>query len=248
MLAEGEKEPLFLCRSAWAGSQRYGAAIWSGDIMSTFSALRAQVKAGLNMAMSGIPWWTTDIGGFRGGDPTSLEFQQLIVRWFQFSTFCPIFRLHGHRQPNTDDFNGAANEVWSFGEPAYRIITHLLRLRERLRPYIQEQMDIASQSGLPPMRPLFVDFPADPGCESIEDQFMFGPDILVAPVLHLGERQRSLYLPAGPAGVRWVNAWTGEVYAGGQTLSLPAPLEQIPVFFKEGSPLIKLFQVADPGE
>ena len=91
------------------------------------------------------------------------------------------------------------------------------------------------------MRPLFVDFPTDPGCESIEDQFLFGPDILVAPVLHLGERQRSLYLPAG---VSWVNAWTGQVSVGGQSVSVPAPLEQIPVFFKEGSPLIKLFQVA----
>jgi alpha-D-xyloside xylohydrolase len=139
--------------------------------------------------------------------------------------------------------SGADNEVWSFGEPAYQIIKHLLRLRERLCPYIQEQMQVASRSGLPPMRPLFVDFPTDPSCENIEDQFLFGPDILVAPVLSLGQRQRGLYLPAG---VSWVDAWTGEVYLGGQTVTVPAPLEQIPVFIKQGSPLIKIFQV--PGE
>ena len=167
MLAEGEKTPLFLCRSAWAGSQRYGAAVWSGDIMSTFSALRAQVNAGLNMGMSGIPWWTSDIGGFRGGDPASPYFQQLIVRWFQFGAFCPIFRLHGHRLPNKNDFNGAANEVWSFGEPAYQIIKKYMLLRERLRPYIMEQMAIASKTGIPPMRPLFVDFPSDPVCYQV---------------------------------------------------------------------------------
>jgi alpha-D-xyloside xylohydrolase len=114
-----------------------------------------------------------------------------------------------------------------------------------LRPYIHEQMEVANQSGLPPMRPLFVDFPADPGCENIEDQFMFGPEILVSPVLHLGERERSLYLPAG---VRWVYAWTGQVFAGGQTLTLPAPLQQIPVLLKEGSALMRLFQVPAFGE
>ena len=243
----GENEVVTLSRSGWAGSQRFGSVIWSGDIASTFEALQAQVRAGLNMAMSGIPWWTSDIGGFHGGDIRTEYFRELVVRWFQYALFCPIFRLHGYRDPVLGPVprSGADNEVWSFGEPAYRIITHLLRLRERLRPYIQEQMDIASQSGLPPMRPLFVDFPADPGCESIEDQFMFGPEILVAPVLHLGERQRSLYLPAG---VRWVNAWSGEVYAGGQTVSVPAPLEQAPVFLKEGGALTKLFQVYARGE
>jgi hypothetical protein len=104
--------------------------------------LKAQVKEGLNMGLSGIPWWTSDIGGFRGGDPTSPYFQQLIVRWFQFGAFCPIFRLHGHRLPNINDFNGAANEVWSFGEPAYQIIKKYMLLRERLRPYVMKQMSL----------------------------------------------------------------------------------------------------------
>jgi len=152
------KSTFVLCRSAWAGSQRFGAAVWSGDIQSTFSALRAQVKAGLNIGLSGIPWWTCDIGGFRGGDPTSLSFQQLIVRWFQFGVFCPIFRLHGHRLPNKDDFNGAPNEVWSFGEPAYQIIRKYMALRERLRPYVMQQMANASKTGIPPMRPFLLIF------------------------------------------------------------------------------------------
>ena len=114
--ASGEDDVLLLCRSAWAGSQRYGAAVWSGDIESTFEALAAQVPAGLNMGISGIPWWTTDIGGFRNGDPTTAYFRELVVRWFQFGAFCPLFRLHGVREPGPfvgSGQTGAPNEVWS---------------------------------------------------------------------------------------------------------------------------------------
>ncbi len=245
MRRAGESEVVTLSRSGWAGSQRFSSIIWSGDIASTFEALQAQVRAGLNMAMSGIPWWTTDIGGFHGGNIHTDYFRELIVRWFQYGVFCPIFRLHGYREPAQGPLprSGADNEVWSFGEPAYQLITRMLALREKLRPYIQEQMEIASQSGLPPMRPLFVDFPASPACESIEDQFMFGPEILVAPVLHLGQRERSLYLPGG---VRWLEAWTGQVYPGGQTVTVSAPLAQIPVFLKEDSRLAKVFQALVP--
>ena len=232
MLAEGEKAPLFLCRSAWAGSQRYGAAVWSGDVMSTFSALKAQVKEGLNMGLSGIPWWTSDIGGFRGGDPTTPYFQQLIVRWFQFGVFCPIFRLHGHRLPNTDDFNGAANEVWSFGEPAYQIIKKYMLLRERLRPYIMKQMSVASETGIPPMRPLFVDFPSDPVCYQVEDEYLFGADLLVAPILDADIQTRNVYLPANST---WRDAWTDQVYTGGQWIPIETPLDKIPLFLREDS-------------
>jgi alpha-D-xyloside xylohydrolase len=227
MKEAGEKEPFFLCRSAWAGSQRYGAAVWSGDIYSTFESLRAQVRAGLNMAMSGIPWWTTDIGGFRGGNPDDPIFQQLMVRWFQYAAFCPIFRNHGHRQPNTNDFNGAANEVWSFGDDAYGIIKEYMRLREGLRPYIKKQMTAASVTGLPLMRPLFVDFPSDMAAYDVEDQFMFGPDYLVAPVLDQDAVSRIVYLPAGST---WTDAWTGVVYEGGRRVEVSAPLAVIPVF------------------
>jgi alpha-D-xyloside xylohydrolase len=229
MKAEGEEGIVFLCRSAWAGSQRFGAAVWSGDVYSTFASLRAQLKAGLNMSLSGIPWWTSDIGGFRGGDPTSPSFRELVVRWFQFGAFCPIFRLHGHRLPNTDDFNGAPNEVWSFGEDAYQIIKQYLFMRERLRPYIMEQMHHAHATGIPPMRPLFVDFPTDPVCYQLEDEYMFGPDLLVAPVVEAEARSRSVYLPS-PS--RWTNAWTGEAQEGGHWITGEAPLERIPLFLR----------------
>jgi alpha-D-xyloside xylohydrolase len=234
MEAAGEKDILFLCRSAWAGSQRFGAAVWSGDIPSTFEALRVQVRAGLNIGLSGIPWWTTDIGGFRGGDPTDPAFQELVVRWFEYGAFCPLFRLHGHRLPNTSDFGGADNEIWSFGDEAYAILKKYLLLRERLRPYIQEQMLIAHESGLPPMRPLFVDFPSESACFEIGDQYMFGPDLLVAPVLEAGARSRKLYLPEGD---RWTDAWTGQEYPGGQWMTVDAPLDRIPLFLRGGTRL-----------
>lgn len=181
--------------------------MWSGDIKSTFEVLAEQVRAGLNIGLSGIPWWTTDIGGFHSGDPRTPYFRELIVRWFQYGVFCPLFRLHGVRQP-AGDKSGSDNEVWSFGEQAYPIITGILNLRERLRPYIMEQMRAAHEHGTPPMRPLFFDFPADAECAAVEDQFMFGPDILVAPVVEEGQRQRRVYLPAGAS---WTDAWTGEI-------------------------------------
>ena len=232
MQAEGEQEILSLCRSAWAGSQRYGALVWSGDIDSTFEDLRRQIPAGLNIGLSGIPWWTTDIGGFKGGDITSPSFRELIVRWFQFGVFSPVFRLHGIREPGTmvgAEQTGAANEVWSFGETEYEILRHLLFLRERLRPYVMEQMRIAHETGLPPMRPLFLNFPADPVCWEIKDQFLLGDDVLVAPVLTEGARERDVYLPAGP---QWRDAWTGAPVTGGQWVTAAAPLEVIPAYVR----------------
>jgi len=235
MRAEGESDIIFLARSAWAGSQRYGAAVWSGDIQSTWEALQAQVPAGLNIGLSGIPWWTTDIGGFFGGDIQSEYFRELIVRWFQYGAFCPLFRLHGYRLPYGEiSASGGDNEVWSFGEPAYSIIREVMLLRERLRPYVMRLMQAAHEQGDPPMRPLFYDFPGDPAAWSIEDEFMFGPDALVAPVLHAGARSRAVYLPAGAT---WTDAWSGQVHAGGATLIADAPLERIPLFLRNGAPL-----------
>lgn len=234
----GDEAILNLCRSAWAGSQRYGAAVWSGDIDSTFEALQAQVRAGLNMGLSGIPWWTTDIGGFYGGEITSPAFRELVVRWFQYSAFCPLFRLHGYRNPDRSSAEmigtGAANEAWSFGDEAYAIIKDLLALRERLRPYIEEQMRVAHEKGTPPMRPLFFDFPDDPSCASIDDQFLLGPDLLVAPILTAGARHRTVYLPKGTS---WTNAWSGEILMGGQALTVDAPLERIPLYHRPSAQL-----------
>jgi alpha-D-xyloside xylohydrolase len=234
MRSEGETEILSLCRSGWAGSQRYGSAVWSGDIASTFETLRIQVKAGLNMAMSGIPWWTTDIGGFHGGDPESPEFRELVIRWFQFGVFCPIFRLHGHRAP-TAGATGGPNEVWSFGEEAYGIIVKLIEMRGRMKPYILEHMRSASEKGEPLMRPLFYGFPEDEEAYAVDDEFLFGPDILVAPVLHKGATSRTVYLPKG---VTWINCWTDEEHTGGKTIDVDAPIDMVPFLKRKGSNVV----------
>ena len=232
-----------LVRCAWLGSQRYGIVLWSGDIASTFDSLRKQLKAGLNVAMCGIPWWTTDIGGFINGDPESEEFRELIIRWFEFGVFCPIFRLHGFRLPypvrdilNPDGYcgSGGPNEVWSFGEEAYEIIRRYMYVREELKPYIMGQMKLASEDGTPVMRPLFYDFCGDKNVYDIGDEYMFGPDLLVAPVVELGARKRMVYLPEG---CRWKDAGTGMVYDGGTRIEADAPLDTIPLFLKEDAEL-----------
>jgi alpha-D-xyloside xylohydrolase len=243
--AEGETAPLTLGRSAWVGSQRFGGAVWSADIPSTFDSLRRQVTGGLNIAMAGIPWWTTDIGGFHGGHIDDPGFRELIVRWYQYGVFCPIMRTHGVRRERNaksraiDDIGKAdpnhrnvSNEVWAYGEETCALLCEQIRLRDRLKPYIMEQMKRAQETGLPPMRPLFVDFPADKQAWEVEDQFMFGPDILVTPVLREGVRSRPVYLPAG---LKWRDAWTGEEHEGGVTLDAAAPLERIPVYLKNGA-------------
>ena len=134
------------------------------------------------------------------------------MRWFQYGAFCPLFRLHGNRLPRLGPQYGSPNEVWSFGDEAYAIIKELLFLRERLRPYIMRLMRQAHEKGTPPMRPLFYDFPGDYVCSDVDDQFMFGPDLLVAPVLEQGARQRHVYLPSGAV---WTDAWTGKSFKGG---------------------------------
>jgi alpha-D-xyloside xylohydrolase len=156
------------------------------------------------------------------------------VRWFQFGVFSPIFRLHGHRLPLKDDFGGGPNEAWSFGEEAYQIIKKYMFMRERMRPYVMEQMQVAHKTGLPLMRPLFIDFPSDVTCWQIEDEYMFGPDLLVAPILELDSRTRKVYLPCNTT---WRDAWTEQVYPGGQWLTVDAPLERIPLFLRGESHL-----------
>ena len=242
---DGEEAPMTLGRSAWIGSQRFGAAVWSADIPSTFDSLRRQVAGGLNIALSGIPYWTTDIGGFHGGDIDDPAFRELLVRWFQYGVFCPIMRMHGIRRqkinPSREDPGKAdpnhpnvANEVWSYGEETCAILSDLICLRDRLKPYIMAQMKLAETTGLPPMRPMFVDFPNDPRVWEIEDQYLFGSEILVAPILAADLRSRCVYLPAG---TRWRDAWTGDTYEGGTTFDADAPLDRIPVYLTEGSSL-----------
>jgi alpha-D-xyloside xylohydrolase len=233
MVAAGETEIVTMNRSAWAGSQRYGAALWSGDIHPDFASLKSQVKAGIHVAASGIPWWNTDIGGFDGGDPDDPAYREVLVRWFQFGVFSPIMRLHGYRVPHMElgpRMTGGPNEVWSYGDEAYAILTSLLELREKLRPYIGEQMQVASAEGLPVFRPLFMEFPADPTSWTVADQYLFGRDILVAPVVEAGARTREVYLPAG---AEWTDHWTGSRYPGGAPVVVDAPLERIPFFLRD---------------
>lgn len=240
--SEGERDVMSLVRCAWAGSQKYGVLTWSGDIHSSFRAMREQLQAGLNMGIAGIPWWTSDIGGFLGGDISDEGFRELLVRWFEWGAFCPVFRMHGERSPwheREEEFingvrqltSGQDNEVWSFGEENYEILKKYLFVRERLRPYIRECMDRASESGEPVIRPLFFDFSGDPKAWETEDAYMFGPDILVAPVMEEGARERSVYLPEGAV---WTDAYTKKVYEGGQTVVCPAPIDIIPVFYRGG--------------
>ncbi len=243
--AEGEKEILSLVRCAWAGSQKYGVLTWSGDIYSSFRSMREQLQAGLSMSMAGIPWWTSDIGGFLGGDIQDPGFRELLVRWFAWGAFCPVFRMHGERSPwheREQEFrngvrqltSGQDNEVWSFGEDNYQILTKYLFVRERLRPYIRDCMRAASESGAPVMRPLFYDFPEDKACWSVEDSYMFGPDLLVSPVMEAGALEREIYLPAG---AEWTDAYTKKVYEGGRRIIVPAPLDIIPVMIRAGRDL-----------
>lgn len=232
--AKGESGFLTLCRSGYLGSQRFGAAIWSGDIASTFHSLRDSIRSGLNMAMSGIPWWCTDIGGFHGGNIDRPEFRELIVRWFQYGLFCPIFRLHGCRSSDgPEGFERVANEIWSFGDRAEHLIAQYLHLREKLRPYLHEQMALASTTGLPVMRPLFVGFPEDSACWQVEDQFLFGSDFLVAPITEAGSLSREVYFPRGQI---WKSVWNHEQeYEGGENAVIHEPFGRFPVFVPRDS-------------
>lgn len=245
MREEGQEEIINLLRCAWAGSQRYGALVWSGDIHSSFESLRNQLVAGLNMGIAGIPWWTTDIGGFHGGYPNDPSFRELLIRWFEYGTFCPVMRLHGDREPHKEQYgitggaacrSGEDNEVWSFGEEAYEICKRYLKLRENLKPYIVQLMKGAHEKGTPVIRPLFYDFPKDNFAWENESEYMFGPDMLIAPILYEGEREREVYLPGG---IEWINIWTHEMFNGGKMINVQAPLHQIPVFARRGAEVLK---------
>ena len=240
MRKEGQEKIVNLLRCAWAGSQRYGALVWSGDIHSTFDSLQNQFAAGLNMGIAGIPWWTTDIGGFFGGDIRDPEFREVLVRWFEYGTFCPVMRLHGYRMPyqpklgntpSSECTSGAPNEIWSYGEDNYEILKRYIGYREHMRPYIRTLMKAAHEKGDPVMRPLFYDFPDDPKCWENEKQFMFGPDCLVTPVMTKAQKTAEVYLPEG---VEWTDVWTGKKYSGGMTVTVETPIDQIPLFGRNG--------------
>ena len=222
--ATTDKQRVFiLTRSAFLGQQRNAAIAWSGDIAPTFDSLRRQISAGLTYSMSGLPYWTTDIGGFQGGNPDDPAYQEIYVRWFEYGAFCPIFRTHGARR---------ANELWSFGPAAQRTLTLYDNLRYRLLPYIYSTAWRTTSEGYTPMRALVMDFPADRKVLDIRDQFLFGPALLISPVSTAGASSRTVYLPAG---VTWYDFWTGTKIVGGQNIAAAAPLETIPLYVRAGS-------------
>jgi alpha-D-xyloside xylohydrolase len=224
-----------LTRSAFAGIQRYASATWSGDVSSDWSSLARQIPAGLNFSLSGIPYWTTDIGGFAvpprwaTEDPTPEdveEWRELFTRWFQYSTFCPLLRVHGQFPPR---------EMWFFGgenHPAYQTQLAFDRLRYRMLPYVYSLAARVTRRHDTMMRALAMDFRRDPRALDIPDQFMLGPALLVNPVTTKGVRSRHVYLPRA-AG--WYDFWTGAFHEGGQDLDAPAPYESLPLFVKAGS-------------
>ena len=238
LMNAGHSDIVNLVRCAWAGSQRYGALVWSGDVASTWTAFRRQICAGINMGMAGIAWWTTDIGGFHSGDVRDPKFRELLVRWFEWGTFCPVMRLHGARNPHIDHVNsrgeailneGAPNEVWSYGPELEDIFVRYIRLREKMRPYVRELMKEAHEKGTTVIRAMFYEFPEDEKCWELKSQYMFGDKYLVAPILNAGQREREVYLPAGS----WKDFRDGKSYEGGRVVCVQAPIDSIPVFEME---------------
>ena len=234
----GDGTVVNLLRCAWAGSQKYGNVVWSGDVPSTFEAFYDQLQAGLNMGLAGIPWWTTDVGGFMTDDVNDPDFQQLLIRWYEFAVYSAVLRMHGDRGPynipplDTRDWGGGylhtgqPNELWSYGEENYRIMKKYYDIRIEMHDYIKQLYEEASSNGSPLIRTMFYEFPEDSKCWELQDQYMFGSDYLVAPIFHLNQFEREVYLPAG----KWEDTRDHKVYDGGQTIIADAPLDSMPVF------------------
>ena len=210
-------------------------AVWSGDIDSSWEELLKQIKVAQNVALSGIYWWTTDIGGYRYAGLDDDQFQELILRWFQFGAFYPLFRLHGHRYPLFPDNecgpSGNHNEVWLFKYSSQ--IINIIQLRESLRDYVEYHLNISHQNGTPILRPMFYDFNNDIEYYQAEDQFMFGTYFVVAPVYTYQARSRSVYLPKiNQQGAVWQHYYSKELYGGGQRYEVAASLGDFPLFVK----------------
>jgi alpha-D-xyloside xylohydrolase len=243
MRSDMKERAVILARDSYLGAQHNGAIFWSSDISPSWDVLKRQVPTGLNFVASGMPFWSTDIGGWQylpGShvpthppllDPSDArdnvgandDYPELYTRWFQYAAFQPNFRAHGSRKQN---------EVWSYGKQAEPILEKYLRLRYELMPYIYSLGYMANQTGAPFMRGLFLDFGDNPETATIGDEYMFGPALLVAPVTEQGATTRSVYLPAG---TDWYNFWTNERLHGGQRITAAAPIETIPLFVRAGS-------------
>lgn len=222
--ASNQKRVFILSRSGYAGIQRNAAAMWSGDVDPNWETFRRQIPAGLNFSLSGLPYWTTDIGGFVSANPDDPAYRELFVRWFEFGTFCPVFRVHGTRTTNQ-------NELWSYGPEAQETLVSYDKLRYRLMPYIYSLAWRTTRDGYTIMRPLVMDFRGDTRAQNIGDQFLFGPSVLVNPVTEPGAILRHLYLP----DARWFDFWTGAVLSGPRSIDAPVPLDRIPLYVRAGS-------------
>ncbi len=241
MRSLGREEYITLTRAGYFGCQTKGALVWSGDIRSDFATLEAQVHGALNASVCGNPWWNSDVGGFYGGDTTSDEFRELIVRWFQFGVFCPVLRLHGNRcrhgeSSGLKEASGDPNELWSFGERNFAILKEWAALRERLRPYLKAQLDACAVTGLPLMRPLFYAAPDDPNCYTEGEEYYFGDDILFAPVVEQGQTERTFYVPEG----EWVLTLNGKQYGKGR-YTVPVALSEAVVLVRRGAAVLDAF-------
>jgi alpha-D-xyloside xylohydrolase len=212
------KRVYILTRSAWAGIQRYSAAEWSGDISASLGTLVQQIPAGLSYGLSGMPYWTTDIGGYTG-TPS----EELFTRWFQFGAFCSQFRIHGQAPKEL------YGSQWSATGKANLLAADTLHYR--LMPYIYSLAWKTTNEGYTIMRHLVFDYQTDTKVYGIADQFMYGPALLVNPVITTGATSRSVYLPAGT----WYDFWTGATATGGTTVTADAPLSKIPLYVKAGS-------------
>jgi alpha-D-xyloside xylohydrolase len=217
------KRVFILTRSAYAGQQRNAAVTWSGDIQGNWNVFARQIPAGLNFAVSGIPYWNTDIGGFFGGDPKDPKYAELFTRWFQFGAFCPMFRVHGTNHPK---------EMWRFDTNTESVLIDYDQLRYHLLPYVYSVSWMVTGKGYTMMRPLVMDFRQDTNVYEIKDQYMFGPSLMVCPVTQSRATSRPVYLPAGTG---WVDFWTGKSYAGSQTVTAAAPIQTLPLFVRAGS-------------
>ncbi len=222
-----------LTRSAFAGQQRYSAATWSGDIAARWHDLKIQIPAGLNFSLAGIPYWTTDIGGFaneprfeKPNDADLEEWRELMTRWFQFGTFCPLFRVHG-QFPFREIYHVAPDD-----HPAYQSMLAYNKLRYRLMPYLYSLVGMVTRNDYTIMRALMMDFAHNQKVMNIGDQYRFGPALLVNPVVEYKARTREVYLPKG---VDWYYLQSGRYYTGGQTIQVDAPYTEMPLFAKAGS-------------
>jgi alpha-D-xyloside xylohydrolase len=239
--AEGSTKRVFiLTRSSFPGVQRHAAAARAGDMPSTADMLAQQVPAALGFAMAGLPYWTTDIGGWEGTDWTTAENRDLFTRWFQFGAFCPIFRIHGI------DTERKLFSTKSWDAPTRANLLKADQLRYRLMPYLYSNAWRVTSEGYTIMRHLVMDFPSDNNVYDISNQFMFGPALLVSPVTAVGATSRQIYLPSGV----WNDFWTGDRMVGGHLVNAAAPLDKIPLHIRGGSiipmgPMIQFAMAAD---